>query len=92
MITMLLPLLKQIGMQNIQSKPHMIDYSFDMEAHEEGVEDIKFALELVQPLLIGTKVSTPEAYTEMHAQVLEEIQAEDFSGITVMLTVWGEKP
>lgn len=92
MITMLRPLLKQIGMQNIQSKPHIIDYSFDMEAHEEGLEDIKFALELVQPLLIGTRVITSEAYAEMHAQVLEEIQAEDFSGLTIMLTVWGEKP
>ncbi len=92
MITMLRPLLKQIGMQNIQSKPHIIDYSFDMEAHEEGLEDIKFALELVQPLLLGTKVITSEAYAEMHAQILEEIQAEDFSGLTIMLTVWGEKP
>ncbi len=92
MITMLRPLLKQIGMQNIQSKSHMIDYSFAMEAHEEGLEDIKFALELVQPLLIGTKVITSEAYAEMHAQILEEIQAEDFSGLTIMLTVWGEKP
>ena len=63
-----------------------------MEAHEEGLEDIKFAIELVQPLLIGTKVITSEAYAEMRAQVLEEIQAEDFSGITIMLTVWGEKP
>ena len=92
MITMLRPLLKQIGMQNIQSKSHVIDYSFDMEAHEEGLEDIKFALELTQPLLIGTKVITSEAYAEMHTQVLEEIQAEDFSGATILLTVWGEKP
>ncbi len=91
MITMLRPLLQQIGLQNIQSKAHVIDYSFGMEAHEEGVEDIKFVLELIQPLLFGTGVITPEAYTELHAQVLEEIQAEDFSGVTILLTVWGEK-
>ena len=92
MIAMLRPLLKQAGLQNIQSKAYMIDYSFDMEAHEEGVEDIKFALQLVQPLLVNTKVITPEAYVEMHAQVLEELQAEDFSSLSFLLTVWGEKP
>ena len=92
MIAMLRPLLKQTGLQNIQSKAHVIDYAFGMEAYEEGIEDIKFALELVKPLLFGTKVITPEAFTELHAQVLEQIQAEDFSGVTIMLTVWGEKP
>ena len=92
MIAMLRPLLKHAGIENIQSKAHVIDYSFGMEAYEEGIEDIKFVLELVQPLLFGTKVITPEAYTEMHTQILEEIQAEDFSGVTVLLTVWGEKP
>ena len=91
MIAMLRPLLRQIGVQNIQSKAHVIDYSFDMEAHEEGVEDIKFVLELIQPLLTATKVITPEAYAELHTQVLEEIQAEDFSGVSILLTVWGEK-
>ncbi len=92
MIVMLRPLLKQAGLQNIQSKAHIIDYSFDMEAHEEGVEDVKFALQLVQPLLASTKVITPETYVEMHAQVLEELQTEDFSGLSLLLTVWGEKP
>ncbi len=92
MLPMLRPLLKGAGLQNIQSKAHMIDYSFDMEAHEEGVEDIKFALQLVQSLLVGTKVITPEAYADMHAQVLEELQAEDFSSLAILLTVWGEKP
>ncbi len=92
MIAVLRPLLKQSGMQNIQSKAHVIDYSSGMEAYEEGVEDIKFVLELAQPLLFGTKVITPETYAEMHTQVLEEIQAEDFSGVTILLTVWGEKP
>lgn len=92
MIAMLRPLLKQVGIQNIQSKAHVIDYSFGMEAYEEGVEDIKFVLELVQPLLFGTKVITPEAYALLHTEVLEEIQVEDFSGVSIMLTVWGEKP
>lgn len=92
MIAMLRPLLKQIDLQNIQSKAHVIDYSFGMEAYEEGIEDIKFAIELVKPLLFGTKVITPEAFAELHMQVLEQIQAEDFSGVTIMLTVWGEKP
>lgn len=91
MIVMLRPLLKQAGMQNIQSKAHVIEYAFGMEAHEEGVADIKFALELVQPLLFGTKVITPEVFAEMHSQILEELQAEDFSGVTILLTVWGEK-
>ena len=91
MIAMLRPLLQQIGVQNIQSKAHVIDYSFGMDAHEEGVEDVKFVLELIQPLLIATKVITAEAYAELHAQVLEEIQAEDFSGVTILLTAWGEK-
>jgi ubiquinone/menaquinone biosynthesis C-methylase UbiE len=92
MIAMLRPLLKQVGLQNIQSKAHIIDYSFGMEAYEEGIEDIKFVLELAQPLLFSTKVITPEAFAEMHTQVLEEVQGEDFSGVTILLTVWGEKP
>ena len=92
MLPMLRPPLKQIGIQNLQSRSHVIDYSFDMEAHVEGVEDIKYILELIQPLFFATKVITPEEYAKLHEQVLEEIQMEDFSGVTIMLTVWGEKP
>ena len=92
MIVMLRPLLKEVGMQNIQSKSHVIEYAFGMESYDEAIADIKFAFELVQPLLFGTKVITPEAFAELHSQVLEELQMEDFSGATILLTVWGEKP
>ncbi len=91
MITMLCSLLKQVGMQNIQSKAHTIDYSFGTEAHEGGIQDIQFALELVQPLLFKTGTLTPAEFAGLHAQVLEEIQAEDFCGLSILLTAWGEK-
>lgn len=91
MITMLRSLLEQVGIQKIQSIAHVIDYSFGKEAHEGGVQDIQFALEVVQPLLFNTHTMTPEAFAEMQAQVLEEIQAEDFHGLSILLTVWGEK-
>ncbi len=92
MIAMLRPLLKQAGIQNLQSRAHIIDYSIDMEAHEECVQDITYVLELIQPLFLATKViSSAEEYATLQSQVLEEIQHEDFSAVSIMLTVWGEK-
>ena len=91
MITMLRSLLEQVGIQDIQSMAHAIDYSYGKEAHEGSVQDIQFALEVVQPLLFTTKTMTPETFVELRAQVLEEIQADDFHGLSILLTVWGEK-
>ncbi len=93
MIPMLRPLLKQAGIQNLQSRAHVIDYSIDMEAHAEGVQDITNVLELIEPLFLATKVvASAEEYATLHSQVLEEIQDEGFSAVSIMLTVWGEKP
>ncbi|GAC1650089.1 MAG: hypothetical protein NVS4B12_19620 [Ktedonobacteraceae bacterium] len=84
-------LLKRASIQNIQSEAHVIDYSYGMEAHDGLTEDFKFLLELTQPLLFGMKVITPEAFADLSAQVLEEMQSEDFCALWYVLTVWGEK-
>lgn len=84
-------LLQNAGLQNIQSKAHVIDFSFGMKAHEGMYQDIRLLFQLSQPLLLKTKVTTPEEFATLYDQAIEELQSDNFHGLMFLLTIWGEK-
>lgn len=85
-------LLRNGGCINVQSKAHLVDFSWGMEGHHSNFQNSMVFFKLIQPFLINTGVTTKEEIEQLYQQSLIEMQSEDFSGIFFFLTAWGSKP
>jgi len=90
------PLLRRFlldaGCQNTGLKCHVIDFSSNTPAFSSMYTNCEVAFREVMPLLIKTKVETPEEIERSYQQMLLEMQSEAFCGLWYYLTAWGQKP
>jgi ubiquinone/menaquinone biosynthesis C-methylase UbiE len=92
LLPMLRRLMQNAGCQQIGNMAHVIEFSFDTEAHEGFYHHAELGLKLLQPFMCRWGVAAPETLDTLYAQVLQEMQMEDFCAIWILLTVWGCKP
>lgn len=90
--TRLVPLLKEAGYQNIKHKPYAIDFSWGTEPHAGFYEDFKVVFQLGKDFMVKPGLTSPEHYDQTYQQFLSEMQSENFSAVSYVLTAWGIKP
>lgn len=88
---MLGSLLRDASCQNIQKKPHLVDFSSGSEAHEGYVQDLMVGFKLVQPFLTQMKMVTAKEFDQIHQQMMGEMLSDSFCALTYGLTVWGTR-
>ena len=84
-------LLDQYGYQQVQTKPHVMEYQADTSAGEAFYEATMLFLQTLHPFIqkwgnIGGE------YGVIYQQALKEMKQPDFHGTWNLLTVWGNKP
>src|SRR5947209_5212708 len=84
--------LREIGCVNITYVPHVIDYSAGTEAYEGFRRDAAVVFKLFQPFIARMGVATQEEVDQLYEQMKFEMMKDDFRGLMLPLTVWGEKP
>src|SRR6266568_8171086 len=84
--------LREIGCVNITYVPHVIDYSAGTEAYEGFRHDAAVVFKLFQPFIARMGVATQEEVDQLYEQMKFEMMKDDFRGLMLPLTVWGEKP
>src|SRR5256886_7834491 len=85
-------LLRDIGCVNIKVVSHVIDFSYGTEAYEGFRRDASVVFKLFQPFIIRMGVATQEEVDQLYEQMKFEMMKDDFRGLMLPLTVWGEKP
>ncbi len=85
-------MLREEGLQHIQLKAHVLDFSKGAEAYNGWYQNYMTALKLVQPFLVKVGMATQEEMDALYQQALEEMKAEDFCALFFFLSVYGEKP
>lgn len=85
-------LLKQAGYQDVQNRAHAVDYSAGTQDQKSHIQDHLIVHKQLQPFFVKMQVATQEELERLHAQMEEELFAEDFCGIDYFLTVWARKP
>lgn len=91
-VPMLSGFLRKAGCTNIGHKAHMIDFSAGEEAHHHWYRDMQIFFKLLQPFFLATQVTTQEEADEVYAQMEADMQKDDFAGVHLFTTAWGEKP
>ncbi len=89
---MLGSLLQNAGCQNIQKKPHLIDFSYGSEAHEGYVQDLMMGFRLIQPFLTQLNLITVKEFDKIYQEMMGEMFSDSFCAIAYGLTVWGTRP
>ncbi len=84
-------LLLDAGCVNIKLVSHAIDFSAGTEAYEGFRKDAAVVFKLFQPFIIRMGVATQEELDSLYDQMLIEMLQENFRGLMLPLTAWGEK-
>lgn len=84
--------LREIGCVNVTHVPYVIDYSAGTEAHEGFRRDAAVVFKLFQPFIVRMGVATQEEVDQLYEQMRFEMMKDDFRGLMLPITVWGEKP
>ncbi len=89
--TMLGRFLRDAGCKNVQRTAYAIDYSSGEKAHAAVCLDIQMATKLSQPFMVKMGVTSNEEMDALYEQMVNEMEAETFNGLWIILSVWGEK-
>src|SRR5216684_1792220 len=84
--------LRDAGCVNIQERPSIMDFSAGEEYCQAMTHQFLIVSEVVEPFLLGTKVTTKPELERLRHQFSIEMLEDSFRGILYMLTAWGEKP
>jgi ubiquinone/menaquinone biosynthesis C-methylase UbiE len=84
-------LLKQSGLQQVQTKEHVLQFRSGTEEGQLFLEDIKRGFRTVVPFL-RKWARVPENYEVLYQQTLAEMQEPEFSATWRLLTAWGVRP
>src|SRR5437763_17192097 len=79
------------GCASVHYKSHVIDYSFGTEAHEGFRQDAAVVFKLFQPFIVRMGVATQEEVNQLYERMQFEMLKENFRGLMLPLTAWGEK-
>jgi ubiquinone/menaquinone biosynthesis C-methylase UbiE len=79
------------GCASINYKSHVIDFSFGAEANEGFRRDADAVFQLFQPFIVRMGVATKEEVNQLYQRMQIELLKEDFRGLMLPLTAWGEK-
>lgn len=79
------------GCVNVNYRSHVIDYSYGTEAYEGFRHDAAIVFKLFQPFIVRMGVATQEEVTQFYEQMQLEMAKDDFRGLMLPLTAWGEK-
>ena len=80
------------GCANVNYMSHVIDYSFGTEAYEGFRRDATVVFKLFQPFIVRMGVATQEEVEHLYNRMQFEMLEENFRGLMLPLTAWGEKP
>jgi ubiquinone/menaquinone biosynthesis C-methylase UbiE len=84
-------LLQEAGCVNIQSMPHILDYSMGTALHDSQYQNYMVWPQLIKTSLLTTLSIAEGEFDQTYRQMLEEMQMPRFCGLWSLLTVWGER-
>lgn len=85
-------LLQDAGFQHIRQQAHVMNYSAGMPAHNEMYNNFNTFLNLVQPFLARSGITTQENIAALYARTMAEMQEDDFCAVAFFQSAWGSKP
>ncbi len=91
-VPMLAGFLKQGGCHNVQQAAQVIDYSAGTEANSAEYRNFQLFYKELQPFFIKAGVTTQEEVDQVYEQMLREMLMENFRGVIIFLSAWGQKP
>jgi ubiquinone/menaquinone biosynthesis C-methylase UbiE len=83
--------LSDAGCVNVHYRSHVIDFSYGTEAYEGFRHDASIVFKLFQPFIVKMGVATGEEVDRLYEQMRLEMMKENFRGLMLPLTAWGEK-
>jgi ubiquinone/menaquinone biosynthesis C-methylase UbiE len=82
--------LKQYGVQEVQTRTHILPYRAGTVEAQSLYEDVKLIFRTALPFM-RKWMRMPDDYEEIYQQALAEMQQPDFEATWTLLTVWGTK-
>ncbi|MBV9228480.1 MAG: class I SAM-dependent methyltransferase [Chloroflexi bacterium] len=91
LITQLERLLRQHGVQNVQTRPCTLEYRAGTAGGQQYAEDMRLIFRTMVPFL-RKWIRVPDDYEEIYQRAMSEMQEPDFVATWELLTAWGTTP
>lgn len=89
---MLIPLLKQAGYQEIQSKGYGISITPGSALYEGILQEAIVSYQLLRPFVVSKGLITAEDFDTLSLLALADMQAPEFSALWYFFSAWGKVP
>ncbi|HLH62604.1 MAG TPA: class I SAM-dependent methyltransferase [Ktedonobacteraceae bacterium] len=90
-LPMLGKFLLDAGCSSVNYRAHVIDYSYGTEAYDGFRRDAAVVFKLFQGFIVRMGVATQETLDQLYDRMQFEMLKEDFRGLMLPITAWGEK-
>ncbi len=90
-LPMLGKFLLDAGCTSVNYRAHVIDYSYGTEAYNGFRHDAAVVFKLFQGFIVRMGVATQETLDQLYERMQLEMLKEDFRGLMLPITAWGEK-
>lgn len=84
-------LLRQHGLQNVQTRAHVMEHRASTPEGQLFIEDWRHLFRVIVPFL-RKWTRLPEDYQDIYHQMLHQMQQPDFAATMRLLTAWGHNP
>ena len=91
-INMLPRLMSNAGFEKVRMKAHPIDHSAGIERWEGWYKNYSIVFQLLKPFVVKATGTSEEEFNALYQQFQGEFLSDDFTGLELYLTVWGENP
>jgi ubiquinone/menaquinone biosynthesis C-methylase UbiE len=85
-------LMKDAGLEQLQRKPYLVDFSIGEEVHDAWYRDLSQLWQLGKPFAVASSLITGPEYDQLCHQAMSEMQMANFRGIWWLATYFGTKP
>ncbi len=89
---MLTRFLKNVGCVDVHSRAFAIDFSIGAEVYADFSENVMIGFQVLRPFITRLEQISDDDYAMLCQQMVGEMLADDFCGLSYYLTAWGQKP
>jgi ubiquinone/menaquinone biosynthesis C-methylase UbiE len=92
MVPMLAGFLEDGGCQNVRQAAQVIDLSAGREANYAEYRNWQVFYKELEPFFLKAGVTTQEEFDQAYEQMQREILMDNFRGLIIFVSAWGQKP
>jgi ubiquinone/menaquinone biosynthesis C-methylase UbiE len=85
-------LMEEVGWSEVTTQEYVVDFSFGSDLYEGMCQNVKIATKGFEPIMLRLGIATAEEFQQAYAEMVREMESEQFKGYWRFYTLSAVKP